>query len=648
MTDLSTQLRSYFDEIDPPFEVADLMTDRPPAVHAEGPLRGLLPRRHRRWARAAIAATTGAVVVLAAVGGVAWLLRGDDPRSTVASLELLGVDDIPAFRATVEHSNVEGRTVYLASYEGPGGGMRWETSQQLPVDPNTGEPFESPVPGYLSSVWDGGTSAAYVVRREDRDFFERLEFESRDEALSAAVGPGDLTWQTGRWGARCRGGDTDPLRGEHTVVGATEIAGRVVTQIECRTLRDVWMLWVDTETGLLLRIEGRASVFFEGSGPDGLLEITALEFDPDFPAGLFDVTLPSGAVDVSDFDFEGTDPSGIIEDAVVGMQPFYLRAQYTEGTTTRTLDVWWQSKDRWRVETVDGDAAGSYAVAGEPGIGGDYDAANDTWDLDPFAGVAGVPGLAIPIVDTTPVPDGFAPRFEEAAAAIATTGLRDLGCEQLPDGTVRGRDVERWSCADGELSIDMATGLVIAWTYGALVAGEDVTATYEVLALDTDPVFDSSLFIFEPRGQEKSELPDPLLGLVAPEMRGELLRGGSFDLADLRGEQVVLLIWASWCPPCMDDLGDFDVVAGARSDLTFVTVLLQDEPAAAADAVASGGYSVPVVAVPDNGPAFWQDTWPVEGVPTTVFIDADGTIVEVHAGLLGFDGLRDTLERLDW
>ncbi len=646
MIDLSTQLRSYFDETNPPFDVADLMTEQAPVALGEAPGRW----RSRRWVTAAAAASVAAVTLVAAIGGAVWLLRGEEPIGPVEKLNLLEVDDIPAFRATVENSSVEGRRVYQVSYEGPGGGMRWELVERVFLDPDTGETTDTALRGYVSSVWDGDTRAGQVLR-EDVDIFERREFASRDEALSSSVGPWDLTWPTGGWSARCSGGETDPLRGTNAVVGTTEVAGRAVTQFQCTTVRDAWTVWADTETGLLMRTEGEL-VSFAFDGGFGRLEITSIEIDPEFPSDFFDVSVPAGAVDESELDEgDGADTHPVIEDSVAGTAPFYLRARYNWPNPVRTVEVWWQSRDRWRVEVVEGEGAGSYAIAGEPGLGGFYNAAGDTWESDPFAGVE-LPLIPVPVVDITPpeiflvgggVGPAFVPRFDEAAAAIASVDPGEAGCDSLPGGSMLGRSVESWSCRDGELAVDPATGFVLEWIY------EGATG-YEVLEFDTAPVFDPSLFVFEPRGSEKPDDPLQLLvGSPAPEMRGELLRGGGFDLAELRGERVVLLIWASWCgSTCLDAMDDFDAAAAARSDLTFVAPLYFDDPAAAADAVATGGYSVPVVVIPDDDPAFWQDTWPLLGVPTTVFVDADGTIVAVHGGLLGFDGVRDTLERLGW
>lgn len=37
--------------------------------------------------------------------------------------------------------------------------------------------------------------------------------------------------------------------------------------------------------------------------------------------------------------------------------------------------------------------------------------------------------------------------------------------------------------------------------------------------------------------------------------------GPAFDLADARGQVLLLNFWASWCPPCVDELPSLDVLA---------------------------------------------------------------------------------------
>ena len=43
---------------------------------------------------------------------------------------------------------------------------------------------------------------------------------------------------------------------------------------------------------------------------------------------------------------------------------------------------------------------------------------------------------------------------------------------------------------------------------------------------------------------------DPAERRPAPDISGATLEGGTWSLADARGEVVVLNVWASWCAPC--------------------------------------------------------------------------------------------------
>jgi thiol-disulfide isomerase/thioredoxin len=63
---------------------------------------------------------------------------------------------------------------------------------------------------------------------------------------------------------------------------------------------------------------------------------------------------------------------------------------------------------------------------------------------------------------------------------------------------------------------------------------------------------------------------------AAPEVRGEMLSGGTFDLAAHKGDVVVINFWASNCPPCRTEAPELDATYKATG-VTFLGISVRDE-----------------------------------------------------------------------
>ncbi|MYF79388.1 MAG: TlpA family protein disulfide reductase, partial [Chloroflexi bacterium] len=63
------------------------------------------------------------------------------------------------------------------------------------------------------------------------------------------------------------------------------------------------------------------------------------------------------------------------------------------------------------------------------------------------------------------------------------------------------------------------------------------------------------------------ERPTLSLGDIAPEFEAKQLDGSTFRLADYRGEKAVLIdFWATWCPPCVDEIPTIKRIADTYRD----------------------------------------------------------------------------------
>jgi thiol-disulfide isomerase/thioredoxin len=138
-------------------------------------------------------------------------------------------------------------------------------------------------------------------------------------------------------------------------------------------------------------------------------------------------------------------------------------------------------------------------------------------------------------------------------------------------------------------------------------------------------------------------------GLNAPEVDGQPVTGDTYTtfagdtaaLTEHRGRPLVVNFWASSCAPCITEMPAFEQVHQAvGDDVSLVGLAVQDQEDAARALAARTGVSYDLGFDPSGG--IITDLGGVV-LPTTVFVDAGGTIVESHPGQLDEAGLRSKI-----
>jgi len=125
----------------------------------------------------------------------------------------------------------------------------------------------------------------------------------------------------------------------------------------------------------------------------------------------------------------------------------------------------------------------------------------------------------------------------------------------------------------------------------------------------------------------------PKEGFTAPDFTLKLLDGGEVTLSELRGKVVLVNFWASWCPPCREEMPAIESVYGSYKDLGLVVIganlTAQDSEQEAASFAKEVGVTFPIALDTDN---MVGNFYRVTALPTSFFIDRKGVIRSVIVG----------------
>lgn len=117
---------------------------------------------------------------------------------------------------------------------------------------------------------------------------------------------------------------------------------------------------------------------------------------------------------------------------------------------------------------------------------------------------------------------------------------------------------------------------------------------------------------------------------------------GSERLSALRGKPVIINFWASWCPPCTDELPYFERLAQTYGDkVHIVTVDWNEQPGTARAYLATHHIDLPVIT--DTQSDIYR-AYSLFEVPDTVVLDAQGNVAYVSVGELSWQELDGAVQ----
>ena len=138
-------------------------------------------------------------------------------------------------------------------------------------------------------------------------------------------------------------------------------------------------------------------------------------------------------------------------------------------------------------------------------------------------------------------------------------------------------------------------------------------------------------------GCTKKEEKPAVTGNPAPDFTLKDLSGKEVRLSELRGKVVLLNFWATWCPPCRQEIPSMMLLQKAMAGKPF-QMLAVSEDAGGKEAIEGyfkeSGTLLP--ALMDTEQAVGQ-RYGLTGVPETFVIDAKGVILKKVVGAMDWN-----------
>lgn len=121
------------------------------------------------------------------------------------------------------------------------------------------------------------------------------------------------------------------------------------------------------------------------------------------------------------------------------------------------------------------------------------------------------------------------------------------------------------------------------------------------------------------------------IGQEAPDFVINTFEGGRIDTSEMRGQVVLVNIWASWCVTCKDEAVELEQAYQMFKDrgVVFVGVDWSDTESKALEYLDTYGITYP------NGPDLGgriHKAYRVQGVPESFVIDANGRLSGIKIG----------------
>jgi len=125
----------------------------------------------------------------------------------------------------------------------------------------------------------------------------------------------------------------------------------------------------------------------------------------------------------------------------------------------------------------------------------------------------------------------------------------------------------------------------------------------------------------------------PQTGFAAPDFTLQSIDGKTYTLSELKGNAVLVNLWATWCPPCRAEMPAIEKMYEEYKDQGFIVLAVnmttQDDPAKIAPFIQEYGLTFPILL---DEKSITASAYQMRSLPSSYFINRAGIISEVIIG----------------
>ena len=171
-----------------------------------------------------------------------------------------------------------------------------------------------------------------------------------------------------------------------------------------------------------------------------------------------------------------------------------------------------------------------------------------------------------------------------------------------------------------------------------------------ILALAVGVIIALAVFPLEETPQQSNASSSRLVGKLASDFTLSTLDGVELSLSQFRGQPVLINFWASWCLPCREEMPELVQSYEDHKAEGFMTLgvnLTYSDTVPDAQAFASE-FNVTFPVLLDKDGTVAEKLYQIPGVPTSIFINRDGTIERIQVGVMTNKQIKQYVAEIVW